>query len=116
MESLALSGWGSHGGSRPDPDRPRLLRAPMLRQASQARTGRGGQEQPPVQVEESQPFPQSLQAGQTAPVCLQLWPRGPLLPEPARLNRRPQTPQRLAEEPGGGEEGSGAMNAKACRW
>lgn len=52
-----------------------------------------------MQVEESQPFPKSLQAGQTAPVCLQLGPRGPLLLEPAWPKRRPQRP---AEEPGVG--------------
>lgn len=84
------------------PSRPRPLRVPVPGQASQARTGRGGQDQHPVQVEESQLFPQSLQAGQTAPMCLQLGPRGPLLPEPAQLNRHLQTLWQLAEELGVG--------------
>lgn len=97
------------------PNRPWPLRVPVLGQASQAGTGRGGQDQPPVQVEESQLFPQSLQAGQTAPMCLQLGPRGPLLPEPAQLNRHLQNPVAAGRRAGSGEEGSRAVNAKACR-
>lgn len=56
-----------------------------------------------MQEEESQPFPWSLQAGQTAALCLQLEQRGLLLPEPARLGRCLQTPWQRSPERGGGQ-------------
>lgn len=59
------------------PSRPRPLRVPVPGQASQARTGRGGQDQPPVQVEESQLSPQSCRLDRQHP-CVCSWGQGDL--------------------------------------